>query len=70
MGSLDLRAGEDVEFPLRAALITLIGLALDDEKKDGCGMIVDLMGQKFEPEPEIITIKGGLERGASGDFAT
>lgn len=32
-------------------------------------MIVDLMGQKFEPEPEIITIKGGLQPDASGAFA-
>ena len=32
-------------------------------------MIIDLMGQKFEPEPEVIIIRGGLERDASGDFA-
>ena len=32
-------------------------------------MIIDLMGQKFEPEPEVIVITGGLERDASGDFA-
>ena len=70
MGSLDLRAGEDVEVSAARRPHHNYWSGARRRKKDGCGMIVDLMGQKFEPEPEVITIRGGIGEDASGDVAT